>query len=101
LCIKPHRNEEIPACRARCAARIGRKEQFVASILEHVTVTAPDISCGHCVATVKNAVGALPGVASVEADETTKRVEIDFDPGRVSLAQIEAALDDAGYPVEK
>jgi copper ion binding protein len=73
----------------------------VASMMEHATVTAPDISCGHCVASVKSAVGALPGVASVEADETTKRVEIDFDPGRVSMAQIEAALDEAGYPVQK
>jgi copper chaperone len=73
----------------------------MAAMVEHVTVNAPDISCGHCVASVKNAVGALPGVASVEADETTKRVEIDFDPGRVSLAQIEAALDEAGYPVQK
>ncbi len=73
----------------------------MASMVEHVTVTAPDISCGHCVASVKGALGALAGVASVEADEATKRVEIDFDPGRVSLAQIEAALDDAGYPVQK
>jgi copper ion binding protein len=73
----------------------------VAAMVEHVSVTAPDISCGHCVATVKQAVGALPGVASVEADEKTKRVEIDFDPGRVSLAQIAAALDEAGYPIQK
>jgi copper chaperone len=82
-------------------ARIERREQFVVSMMEHVTVTAPDISCGHCVATVKNAVGALAGVTSVEADVATKRVEIDFDPSRVSLAQIEAALDEAGYPVQK
>jgi copper ion binding protein len=73
----------------------------MASMVEHMTVTAPDISCGHCVASVKDAVGTLPGVSSVEADADTKRVEIDFDPGRVSLAQIEAALDGAGYPVQK
>ena len=34
-------------------------------------------------------------------DPDTKRVEIDFDPGRVTLAQIEAALDEAGYPIQK
>jgi copper chaperone CopZ len=73
----------------------------MAAMVEHMTVTAPDISCGHCVASVKNALGALPGVTSVEADADTKRVEIDFDPGRVSLAQIEATLDEAGYPVQK
>jgi copper ion binding protein len=73
----------------------------MASMLEHVTLTAPDISCGHCVATIKEEVGTLPGVARVEADPANKHVDIDFDPGRVSLAQIEAALDDAGYPVAK
>jgi copper chaperone len=73
----------------------------MSTTLEHVTVTAPDISCGHCVASVKNAVGSLPGVASVEADETTKQVRVEFDPGRVSVSQIEAALDEAGYPVKK
>jgi copper chaperone len=72
----------------------------MASMMEHVTVTAPDISCDHCVATVKEAVGALPGVSSVEADPESKRVEIDFDSGRVSLTQIAAALEEAGYPVE-
>ena len=73
----------------------------MASMMEHATVTAPDISCGHCVATVQDAVGALLGVASVKADESTKRIEIDFDPGQVSMAQIEAALDEAGYPVAR
>ena len=73
----------------------------MASMVEQVTLTAPDISCGHCVATVESAVGALSGVTSVTADESTKRVEIAFDPNRVSLDQIEATLDDAGYPVQK
>jgi copper ion binding protein len=80
---------------------MSRKEALMAAMAEHVTVTAPDISCGHCVASIKEAVGYLPGVASVDADPDTKRVEIDFDPDRVSLAQIEAALDEAGYPVQK
>lgn len=69
------------------------------SILERATLTAPDISCGHCVATVQTAVGALAGVASVEADADSKRVEVAFDPIRVTLPQIEAAMDEAGYPV--
>ncbi len=73
----------------------------MATMLEHVTLTAPDISCAHCVMTIKEDVGALAGVASVEANEATKKVEISFDPNRVSLAQIEAAMDEAGYPVAK
>jgi Cu+-exporting ATPase len=73
----------------------------MATMLGHITLTAPDISCAHCVMTIKEDVGALAGVASVQANEETKQVEISFDPNRVSLAQIEAAMDEAGYPVAK
>lgn len=73
----------------------------MSSTLNEITLTAPDISCGHCVATVKGAVGALAGVASVAANESTKQIDVSFDPSRVSLDQIEAALDEAGYPVKK
>ncbi len=73
----------------------------MATMLERITLTAPDISCAHCVMTIKEDVGALAGVASVEANEATKQVEISFDPNRVSVAQIEAAMDEAGYPVAK
>ena len=71
------------------------------STIEQATLTAPDISCGHCVATVKQAVGGLTGVSNVEADADTQRVDVTFDPNRVSLSQIEAALAEAGYPVQK
>lgn len=68
--------------------------------LQDITLVAPDISCAHCVATIKRSVGDLDGVENVDVDPETKRVEIRFDPGRVSLAQIEATLDDEGYPVQ-
>ena len=73
----------------------------MASTVERVTLTAPDISCGHCVATVEEAVSGLAGVASVSANESSKQVEVSYDPNRVSVAQIEQRLDDAGYPVQK
>ena len=69
--------------------------------IEQATLTAPDISCGHCVATVQEAVSVLDGVHRVEANPATKQVVVAFDPSRVSLKQIEATLDDAGYPVQK
>lgn len=69
--------------------------------LERATLTAPDISCGHCVASVKEAVGGLAGIDRVDADADTKVVEVAFDPARVSLGQIEAALAEAGYPVQR
>ncbi len=73
----------------------------MSSTIERVTLTAPDISCSHCVATVQQAVGGLTGVRTVSANEQTKQIAVEFDPSRVSLAQIEATLDDEGYPVAK
>jgi copper chaperone len=71
----------------------------MAARMEDVTLTAPDISCAHCVTAIKRAVGELDGVANVDVDPTTKQIAIHFDPGRVSLDRIEAVLDDEGYPV--
>ncbi len=73
----------------------------MSSTIEQATLTAPDISCGHCVATVTKAVGGLTGVSKVAADEQTKQIRVEYDPARVSLAQIEATLDEEGYPVQK
>ncbi len=69
--------------------------------LQEVTLTAPDISCGHCVATVQEAIGALDGVERVSADADTQQVAVRFDSTRVSLPAIEAAMKEAGYPVMK
>lgn len=66
---------------------------------EQVTLSAPDISCEHCVATVQKAVGELPGVDSVSASAETKLIDVTFNPGQVKVEQIAAVLDDAGYPV--
>lgn len=67
----------------------------------HISMTAPDISCAHCVATVQETVGALPGVETVTASADTKVVDVRFDAARTTVDQIAAALDDAGYPVQK
>jgi copper chaperone len=68
---------------------------------ERVTLTAPDISCGHCVMTVQNSVGQLEGVKSVSASAETKQINLEFDPSKVSLDKIAAVLDDEGYPVQR
>jgi len=73
----------------------------MSSTIERATLTAPDISCAHCVATINKAVGGLDGVSKVTTDEQTKQIAIEFDPARVSLAQIEATLDEEGYPVQR
>ena len=67
--------------------------------MEQVTLMAPDISCGHCVAAIQTAVGGIDGVESVQADEATKYVTVVFDPERVELTQITSVMEEEGYPV--
>jgi copper chaperone len=73
----------------------------VSIALQDITLVAPDISCAHCVATIKRSLGDLDGVENVDVNMETKRIAIRFDPSRISLDQIEATLDDEGYPVQK
>ena len=63
-----------------------------------VKYTIPNISCNHCVHTIKTEVGELPGVKSVEADAVSKIVTITFDLP-ASEAKIKSLLAEINYPV--
>ena len=65
-----------------------------------ITVTAPDISCGNCVAHIEKDISALDGVQSVKAEVDSKLVTITFDEAELSQEQIATAMDEAGYPIE-
>ncbi|MFC8295566.1 heavy-metal-associated domain-containing protein [Streptomyces sp. NPDC057242] len=54
------------------------------------------MSCGHCRAAITDAVGALPGVVSVDVDVTGGLVTVTTG-GAPDDAAIAAAVDDAGY----
>lgn len=56
----------------------------------------PNISCGHCVNTIKMEVGELPGVIKVEASAATKEVVVEFDPP-ASSEQIVSLLQEIHY----
>ena len=62
-----------------------------------VTYSIPDISCGHCVHTIKTELSDLAGVKTVEADAATKQATITFDPPATEEA-IKALLKEINYP---
>jgi copper chaperone len=66
-----------------------------------ITLSVPDVSCEHCVKTVSGALGALPGINTVNVDLTSKTVSLRYEPAQVTLERIEETLDDAGYTVAK
>ena len=63
-------------------------------------LNVPDISCGHCQATIMNALSPLPGVEGVSVDIPTKKVMVQYDPAVVGLDQMKEVLAEEDYPVE-
>ena len=63
------------------------------------TLNVEGMSCMHCVNAIKNSVGSLPGVSKVEVDLMGKEVAVDFESDQVTLDQIKAQIEDAGYEV--
>ena len=66
--------------------------------MKTVTYAIPNISCMHCVHTIKNEVSELEGVKSVDADVETKSTTISFD-APATEEQIKALLAEINYPV--
>ncbi len=56
----------------------------------------PNISCGHCVNTIKMEVGELPGVIKVEGTIATKEILVEFEPP-ASSEQIVSLLQEIHY----
>jgi copper chaperone CopZ len=63
----------------------------------HKTYQIPNISCGHCVATIERDLKTLPGIQNIVADAGTKNVSLDAD-GEDTLRKVENLLVEIGYP---
>jgi copper chaperone len=60
-----------------------------------MTLSIPDMSCGHCKATVEATLATVAGVEAVRVDLAARSVAVD---GPADLPAMLAALDKAGYP---
>jgi copper chaperone CopZ len=65
--------------------------------MESRTFHVPNISCKHCVMTIKRELGALEGVRRVEADLESKMVTVEWVPP-ATWGQIEGLLTEINYP---
>lgn len=58
-------------------------------------LSVPDMSCGHCKATVEKAIAAVDQSARVEVDLTTRTVDV---TGTAATEALLKALAEEGYP---
>ncbi len=61
--------------------------------------SVPNISCGHCVATIERELKLVDGVDSVKAELDTKRVTVQTHDDAV-LPVVEETLVEIGYPAQ-
>ncbi len=59
------------------------------------TYSIPDMSCGHCKATVEKTIRALDPAATLTFDMPARTVAVQTDSDEQTL---KGALNDAGYP---
>ena len=65
--------------------------------MEKKTFSIPNISCGHCVMSIKNELGELEGVKSVDGNPETKSIDVEWD-APITEDKIIETLKEINYP---
>lgn len=65
--------------------------------MEKRTFSIPNISCGHCVMTIKNELSELVGVKLMEDDMQNKTITVEWE-SPTTLEEIRDTLNEINYP---
>lgn len=67
--------------------------------MTQITLSVPDISCGHCKSSIEGALQPLDGVESASVSIDDRNVAISYDDSTVDVDAFIAAIDEQGYEV--
>ena len=65
--------------------------------MEKKTFYIPNISCGHCINTIKNELKDLKGISRVEGNSDKKEIAVEYD-SPASIDIIKNTLAEINYP---
>ncbi len=65
--------------------------------MEKKTFSIPNISCGHCVMSIKNELNELDGVKSVDGNPEAKSIDVEWD-APITEDKIIDTLKENNYP---
>jgi len=65
--------------------------------MESKTFSIPNISCGHCVMSIKNELNEIQGVSKVEGNPEEKMITVEWDRP-ATLEKIKSTLKEISYP---
>jgi copper chaperone len=69
--------------------------------MTQVTLSVPDVSCGHCKSSIEGAVNPLDGVDTAVVAIDDRNVAITYDGSATTMDAIIAAIDEQGYEVDR
>jgi copper chaperone len=67
--------------------------------MTQITLSVPDISCGHCKSSIEGALEPLDGVETASVSIDDRNVAISYDESAVDVDAFIAAIDEQGYEV--
>ena len=67
--------------------------------MQTVTLGISGMTCGGCVRSVSNVLKALDGVAKADVSLEKNHAVVEYDPGKVQLAQLKRSVEEAGFEV--
>ncbi|HIQ06464.1 MAG TPA: copper chaperone, partial [Anaerolineae bacterium] len=63
-----------------------------------IILRIPNISCDHCIHTIKRELGSVEGVGFVSGDVAARQVTVNYENDD-ALARAKATLAEIGYPI--
>jgi len=69
--------------------------------MTQITLSVPDISCGHYKSSIEGAVSPLHGVETAVVAIDDRNVAIEYDGSDATMEAIVAAIDEQGYEVAR
>jgi len=65
--------------------------------MEKLTLSIPNISCGHCVMTIQRELAEIEGIKSIEGNVEAKEITVEWGPP-ATIERIRSALQEINYP---
>lgn len=71
--------------------------------MEKAIIKLETLACPSCMQKIENALKGLEGIdkESIKVMFNSSKAKLTFDPGIVTIKEIETAIEDLGYPVIK
>jgi copper chaperone len=67
--------------------------------MESTTINIKGMTCNHCKNAVETALNELEGVSGVEVDLKKEKADVSYDSSKVSVSDMNEAVEEQGYDV--